>query len=197
MITNSGSQRFDVYAGSFTKNDQLTASPFTDAFLFIPNVPLSVAKLVLPALNGVGVTSRRSFSELEGREAILYGRGYVDKRYMEWLEEMDRRGRVGRRAAQNLTLGYVTQDACPGIGDDTLHAPLPFYSTPNFIGSKPPNVTDNTPIDLVFVDFIETQLLSILNAVQSAKNYTTVDVQSYSPILANAVLGFYAQAAWN
>lgn len=86
--------------------------------------------------------------------------------------------------------------SCPGVGDDTLHAPLPFNPTPNFIGSIPPNVTDNTPIDLVFVDFIESELLSILNKVQSVKNYTTTDVQSYSPILANAVLGYYAQAAW-
>jgi hypothetical protein len=110
MITNSGSQRFDVYAGAFTKNDQLTASPFTDSFLFIPNVTFSLAKQVLPKLNGVGATSRRSLPELEERDAILYGKGYVDKRYMEWLEEMDRRGGVERRAAQNLTLGYVTQD---------------------------------------------------------------------------------------
>ncbi|KAG1831271.1 hypothetical protein EV424DRAFT_1372569 [Suillus variegatus] len=28
-ITNSGSQRFNVFQGPFTKNDQLTASPFT------------------------------------------------------------------------------------------------------------------------------------------------------------------------
>lgn len=87
--------------------------------------------------------------------------------------------------------------SCPGVGDDVLHAPLPFYPTPNFIGSKPPNVTDTTPIDLVFVDFIKSQVLSILNNVQSAKTYTSADVQTYSPILANAVLGYYAQAAWN
>jgi hypothetical protein len=110
MITNSGSQRFDLYSGPFTKNDQFTVSPFTDAFLFIPNVTLSIAKQVLPALNGVPEASRRSLSQLKEREEILYGRGYVDKRYMEWLEEMDRRGGVERRAAENLTLGYVTHD---------------------------------------------------------------------------------------
>lgn len=53
------------------------------------------------------------------------------------------------------------------------------------------------PIDLVFVDFIEDQLLSILNSLQTTKNYTEADVQSYSPILANAVLGLYAQKAWS
>ncbi|KAH9019351.1 hypothetical protein EDB85DRAFT_1896772 [Lactarius pseudohatsudake] len=35
IIANLGSLRFDIYAGPFTKNDQLAASPFTDVFVFI------------------------------------------------------------------------------------------------------------------------------------------------------------------
>ena len=87
--------------------------------------------------------------------------------------------------------------ACPGVGDDTLHAPLPFFSTPDFIGSQNPNVTDDTPIDLVFVDFIEDQLLEILNGLQSDKTYTDADVLSYTDTLASAVLGVYAEEYWN
>ena len=110
MITNSGSQRFDVYAGPFTKNDQLTASPFADAFLYIADIPASIAKQVLPTLNKDGSNQRR---ELEEREQEMYGRGYVDTIYMRWLEEMDKRNDgIDRRAAQNLTLGYVTADVC-------------------------------------------------------------------------------------
>jgi len=86
---------------------------------------------------------------------------------------------------------------CPGIGDDTLHAPLPFYSSPAFIASDPPAVSDDTQIDLVFVDFIEKQLLGLVNSLQSSKNYTAADVQPYSPYLMNQVLGVYAQQAWN
>ena len=112
MITNSGSQRFDIYSGPFTKNDQLTASPFADSFLFIPNITAGVANKVLPALNGAGANQKRGSlqSMLEKRESELYGRGYVDMVYMRWLEEMDRRDGVERRDAQNLTLGYVTKD---------------------------------------------------------------------------------------
>jgi len=83
------------------------------------------------------------------------------------------------------------------MGDDTLHAPLPFFSSPAFIASTPPNVSGDTEIDLVFVDFIETQLLQILNTVQTAKTYTAADVHNYSPTLANQVLGVFAQAKWN
>ncbi|KAI0685579.1 Metallo-dependent phosphatase-like protein [Cytidiella melzeri] len=196
FVTNSGSQRFDLYSGPFTKNDQLTASPFTDSFLFIPNITSGVAQNVFNALNNAGANERKR--ELIEREE-RYKRGEVDMIYREWLREMDRReGAVERRAAANLTLGYVTTDSCPGVGDDTLHAPLPFFDTPDFIASDPPaNTTDSTPIDFVFVDFIESQLLEVLNQVQTERNYTTADVSLYTPILANAALGLFAQEAWN
>ena len=89
------------------------------------------------------------------------------------------------------------KQSCPGAGDDVPHTPLPFFSLPDFIGSLPPNVSDDAPIDLVFVDFISSQLLKILNSIQTSKNYTQADIQSYTPILGNEALGLYAQAAWN
>ena len=111
MIINSGIQRFDLYSGPFTRNDQLTASFYADAFFFIPDIPAGIANQVLPALNGARANEGRALmSELEKFENELYGRGYVDMVYMRWLEEMDKRGGVERRAAQNATLGYVTQD---------------------------------------------------------------------------------------
>ncbi|KAJ6597105.1 Metallo-dependent phosphatase-like protein [Mycena vulgaris] len=198
MITNSGSLRFDIYAGPFTKNDQLTASPFADSFLYIPNVPFAVAAAVLPALNGAGADNRRRDETVE---AELWARGYVGTRYREWIEEMYQRdvqqGGEARRAAANLTVGYVTTDACPGVGDDTPHAPLSFHSIPDFIASQSPAVADDAPIDLVFVDFIQTQLIGILNTVQKDKVFTTADVSRYTDVLATEALGIYAQQAWN
>lgn len=89
------------------------------------------------------------------------------------------------------------KQGCPGAGDDTLHVPLPYYSVPSYIASNPPNVTSDTAIDLVFVSFIESTVLGILNGVQNATNYTSADVSLYTPTLADAVLGLYAQATWN
>jgi len=112
VIGNSGSQRFDVYAGPFTINDQLTASPFKDAFLYIPDVPLKYAKQVLPAINHAETNERREL--LEERERGVYAMGGVDMVYRKWLEEMDKRGAEEMLTrtldAQNLTLGYVTKD---------------------------------------------------------------------------------------
>jgi hypothetical protein len=130
-------------AGPFTKNDQLTASPFTDAFLHIADIPLGVASAVLLALKGEGVNGRRELEAAVERNA----RGDVETQYRRWLEEMNAHARPERRAVQNLTLGYVTEDvgpfpcshaqkliyhtiifwAFPGVGDDTLHTPLPFF----------------------------------------------------------------------
>ncbi|CAL1711447.1 unnamed protein product [Somion occarium] len=196
MITNSGSLRFDVLQGPFTKNDQLTASPFADAFLFIPNITAGVANKVLPTLNNAGSENRKREAR-EAWERELYARGEVEMIYRRWLEEMDKRNGIERRAAGNATLGYVTHDSCPGVGDDVLHAPLPFFSVPDFIASDPPAVSDDTPIDLVFVDFIQSQLLEILNSLQTTKTFTAADAQPYSDVLGNAVLGVFAQKAWN
>ncbi|KAI9445631.1 Metallo-dependent phosphatase-like protein [Lactarius psammicola] len=194
IITNSGGLRFDIFAGPFTKNDQLTASPFADAFVFIADVPLGVASAVLPVLNGQGPNGRRELSEAV---AERYARGDVETRYRLWLEEMHALAGPERRAAENLTLGYVTKDACPGVGDDTLHTPLPFFGSPGFIGSTPPAGANDTAIDLVFVDFIGSQVVSVLNRLQTARTYTSADVKSYTPTLLNEVLGVFAEAKWN
>ncbi|KAH9917217.1 Metallo-dependent phosphatase-like protein [Amylocystis lapponica] len=196
MFVNGGELRFDVLAGPFTKNDQLTSAPFTDSFLYIPNITLGVATQVLPALDGGGWPDRRE--QHAARETEQYARGDVGMRYNAWLEEMHRRAVAhGRRAQENLTLGYVTSDTCPGVGDDTPHTPMPYYAVPNYIQSNVPDVAEDTPIDLVFVNFIQSDVLQILNRVQSETKFSDADVQTYSPLLANAILGLYAEKYWN
>ncbi|KAK0189116.1 Metallo-dependent phosphatase-like protein [Armillaria mellea] len=188
ILVNSGSQRFDIYAGTFTKNDQLTASPFTDIFFYIPEVPRKVALDTLQMMN------ENAWSE----EEELYRRGDVRARYMDWLSGMDQRStELGKRLADNLTLGYVTKDSCAGVGDDIIHTPLPFYSVPDFIGSTSPDVSNDTLIDFIFVDFVVDQVVETLNIVQSDKGYTSSDVATYSTLETNEVLGMYAQFAWN
>jgi len=78
-----------------------------------------------------------------------------------------------------------------------MHISIPSYDIPDFIGSNAPNVTDDTSIDLVFVDFIEEQLLGLLNGLQSEKKYTDSDVKPYSDIVSNQILGLYAQQKWS
>jgi 2',3'-cyclic-nucleotide 2'-phosphodiesterase (5'-nucleotidase family) len=201
VIVQAGSQRYDIFAGPFTKNDKLTASPFSNGIVYIPEVRLGDAEAVLPVLNGdenATVSSGVVARALEKRrvtEELHHG----GARYKNWLEEMDKRnGEL--RTAGNLTLGYVTQDSCPGVGDDIPHSPIPFYPFPDFVASDPPTgseITDDSLIDFVFVDFIQNDVIDALNELQSNKTYTISDVKSYSPLLLKDIWGVYAQTAWN
>ncbi|KAG8693495.1 hypothetical protein FRC08_009082 [Ceratobasidium sp. 394] len=190
VIVNSGSQRFDLYAGPFTRNDQFIVSPFNDAFLYF-QAPAGVAKQVLDKLNAKGAAKR----EAEDPEA--YGLGDVDYRFNLWRREQFER-EYHERATKNLTLGYVTTDSCPGVGDDILHSPIPYYNAPGYIASPlPSGLADDTLVDLVFLDFFEADVLSIVNAL-SGKTYSTSDVKQYGSgdLLTNTVYGIFAKAAW-
>lgn len=138
MIANSGSQRFDVYAGDFTKNDEYIVSPFLDAFLYIPDVPWKYAKQIGGALNGDYVaqgSSKRSDeageeerqrAQLERREQerAMYAKGEVQHLFNAWMRTQNEAAKedlrtLDMRAQEQKTLGYVTKDSCPGVGDDT------------------------------------------------------------------------------
>ncbi|GAA5825830.1 hypothetical protein JCM11251_000017 [Rhodosporidiobolus azoricus] len=53
-ILNTGSIRFDVFKGDFTRNDQWIILPFANNFLYVPSVPLRLARKMLHYLNLVG-----------------------------------------------------------------------------------------------------------------------------------------------
>ncbi|KAH9981544.1 Metallo-dependent phosphatase-like protein [Russula compacta] len=196
IIINSGSLRFDIFSGSFTKNDQLTASPFINTFQYIAGVPLGIAKAILPILNGEGLHKRGPF-EQDVHEAMLYARGDVEGPYRRWLAEMQSYVGLDLGAAQDLTPGIVTRDSCPGEGDDTRHTPLPFFKTPDYISTAEPTGSDDTTIDLVFVKFIAEGVLKALNNLQKTREYTSADILLYSPVLSHEMLGVFAQAKWN
>lgn len=49
IIGNTGAVRFDLYKGSFTYDDNFIVLPFQDVFLYIADVPYSLAKGLLDA----------------------------------------------------------------------------------------------------------------------------------------------------
>ena len=58
-------------------------------------------------------------------------------------------------------------------------------------------MSDDTLIDFVFTDFVQDQVLDVLNSLQSERTYVAADVASYSPLLIDSVLGVFAEQAWN
>ena len=74
---------------------------------------MGIAKNVITVLNTQDQDVKRR--SLESRDAELYARGNVDKRYRDWLREMAARDavRVESRALSKPvpeTVGYVTKD---------------------------------------------------------------------------------------
>ncbi|EJD02036.1 uncharacterized protein FOMMEDRAFT_134660 [Fomitiporia mediterranea MF3/22] len=218
FIAISGSQRFDIFEGAFTRNDQFATSPDINAFVFVSGVEYGVAKQVVGRLNeddGTAAKKKRSTKKRREWMEKLYERGDIGMRYRAWLEDMDVQyrvlsGELGRRDDNGTaeTMGYVTTDSCPGIGDDTIHTPLPFFPTPDYISSQdsssdpPAGVSDDsTPINLVFTDFAEPDVLQALNEIISeqggGRTFNESDVSLYSNLKTNNVLGVYASVAWN
>lgn len=121
VIVQAGSQRYDIFAGAFTRNDELTASPFQNAFMYIQDVRLGDAKRVLSLLNGGSLSGvpnttgsvRRALGRGEERQKAIEEMVHGGPEYNHWVQAMSRASdeeEMERRVAGGLTPGYVTQD---------------------------------------------------------------------------------------
>ncbi|TKY90835.1 hypothetical protein EX895_000833 [Sporisorium graminicola] len=89
VLINSGSQRFDVYSGPFTRNDQYIVSPFKDRFLYMADVPWGVAKHLLDGLltfkRGAVVEVMQGGTQFSDGDALLrYGSGFMEDIFVRW-----------------------------------------------------------------------------------------------------------------
>ncbi|KDE05657.1 hypothetical protein MVLG_04028 [Microbotryum lychnidis-dioicae p1A1 Lamole] len=214
VVLNSGSVRFDVFKGPFTRNDQWIILPFTNSFLFVPGVKRSVAQQLLAYLNVVGehklTTSSASVSVRSTEDNYEEDR-WVQERESLHLEHLHRRALLEASnlstsippsdddEASSPSIGYVTQDACGGLGDDTLHRPVPSVWQPIFVATEfPPSSAATDRIDVVFFDFIQPDILGALNTLQNERKYASSDVKLFvEDLTANTLMQEYARREWN
>ncbi|KAF3064909.1 hypothetical protein GL218_02310 [Daldinia childiae] len=179
IIANTGSVRFDMYKGPFTYDDQFIVSPFRDIFLYIPEVPYALARNLTESLNNAGASRKRNVGIVPVERDIC-----VDPIPVYFTELMSEERRafnhesptVTRRQVVDLTTGYTTKDDFGTDGDDTVHSEIPHYEIPDFfqgVAGFSDNQTADV-VDVVFVDFIESDLLAILGS-----NYSSSDVSYY------------------
>ena len=240
IIMNSGSQRFDVFAGAFTKNDQYIVSPFRDAFLFVPDVPWHAAQRLVHRLNELGAAHneqpgaahpaqgdadpifhqylRHAFYSYwlnrlsptfasPSQSPVPGGRPASARRLEELLEQLGTDGSmveelphlVGGARGRSPSLGYVTADSCSGLGDDTVHTPIPYSDEqPDYIAAQPvplPN-SDHDHVDVIFVDFIAKPVLSLLNTYDARRHYTMADVSVWGNATTESLYSSFAQLHW-
>ncbi|KAI1761394.1 Metallo-dependent phosphatase-like protein [Hypoxylon sp. FL1150] len=169
IIANTGSVRFDMYKGPFTYDDQFIVSPFTDSFLYIPEVPYALASSLLGSLNNAGASQKRNLGIMPVERDVC-----VDPplRNLEVRhEEQHVSPRITRRQAVDIVPGYTTSDDFGTDGDDTAHSSIPYYEIPDFFqgkGSFESSQPDS--VDVVFVDFIESDVLAILGSDFTSNN---------------------------
>ncbi|TDZ35742.1 Secreted protein [Colletotrichum spinosum] len=210
IIANTGHIRFDLAQGPFDYDSSFIVSPFTDAFQYIPDVPWSYARQVLANLESGNFPSKRrrtlssdSFAFGQGNTALSTVDKCIDPPVTNdhFAKRSYAGGRIVRRQA--VTPGYTTTDDFGSDGDDTIHTEIPTYDYPNFFqvnSSFPENVavSDDTKIDLVFLDYIAGSVVSVLQSLGG--NYTSEDVSYYLPstFTTNSYLPEFAKnnAAW-
>ncbi|GAB1518522.1 hypothetical protein RhiTH_001582 [Rhizoctonia solani] len=194
-VIDTGNQRFDVYAGPFTRNDQYTVSPYSNVIVYM-SVPAGIAKQIVGKLNApVTNAAKRSEEDMKA-----YAQGEIAPHFKKWKREQYETHYETRRD-QGLTLGYVTTDSCPGVGDDISHEPIASYSIPKYISLPfPSSVTDDTLVDVIFYDFYQSKIISIVNDLGGGgKNYTTTDVKSWGvnqPLITSAIYEPFVKSAW-
>ncbi|KAI1165268.1 Metallo-dependent phosphatase-like protein [Nemania serpens] len=200
IISNTGGIRFDMYKGPFTYDDSFIVSPFRDVFLYIPNVPYAKASTLLNSLNNAGASGKRSLGYMPVERDIC-----TDP-LVEPLSEVKRdealsnslRG-VSRRQVVDLVPGYTTKDDWGTDGDDTAHSTIPYYDIPDFFQGAA-GFDENGEadvVDVVFVDFIESDVLAILGSAYSAADVTfyisdNFTTQDYLPLFAKQSEAFQA-----
>lgn len=256
FLFNTGAARFDIFAGNFTRDDQLAVIPFENGLWAIKTLSPGLVRRVESWLNslpgepelatmvldpsaeadaniiGAADFDARNAAILRDSMAVTAARHREAEEYAACLASSSTSARAESESAQaeeqketekrkkgdKLTYGYVTADSCPGTPDDTPHRPLPAYDIPDFVLSQHdslPPLSSSFPIadfqsrkgsaeqegggtvDLVFYEFIAPLVLRALNVLQKEKKYNMRDVQVYSELKANELLGEYARIAWN
>ncbi|KAI1776001.1 Metallo-dependent phosphatase-like protein [Hypoxylon cercidicola] len=176
IIANTGSVRFDMYKGPFTYDDQFIVSPFRDVFLYIPEVPYSLASGLLGSLNNAGASQKRNLGVMPMERDICVDPplGHISE--VKRGEENISRSRITRRQVVDTVPGYTTSDDFGRDGDDTAHSEIPYYEIPDFFqGEAGFNESSQADVvDVIFVDFIESDVLAILGS-----NYSSDDVSYY------------------
>lgn len=190
VITNTGSIRFDLFKGAFTKDTKFLVSPFTSAIRYIKDVPYKPAAQVLKLLNNEGpimlemqesnafmqppeVLAARFRPQIFAAHDHVFGNSYQDQAQSPLMSKDN----------ETKTFpGYTTKDDAGEDGDDTIHSEIQFYNVPNCIesriGFKKDGEHEPERVDLMYNEFIQKWILLALE--YAGQKYTSDDTLAYA-----------------
>ncbi|KOG99262.1 Smn1p DI49_2607 [Saccharomyces eubayanus] len=174
ILINTGSVRYDLYKGPFTKDTEYIVMPFNNDWHFI-TVPLVVASKVENYLN---------------KGPVIASLGIPSSLHQH--QQFNRFQKCPFIENPNLSEGYTTEDDFGCHGDDTPHNSQREYVIPNVVQCEDMKKSkeeeeEEDPLKMVHVIFYTFMELDVLNAVNSIinnldlrmKNLTTNDCSHY------------------
>ncbi|CAI4211226.1 unnamed protein product [Parascedosporium putredinis] len=179
-IFNTGGIRFDIFKGAFTRDSTYLVSPFISTLKYIPDVPYDVARKVITILNSGGhifsgsdldpryMALPQKWAGKDLRQAPTMPGPRLELRGDSEQIRLSGDGEGSRDKDKDKdkvrTEGYTTEDDFGKDGDDTVHAPVPYFNVPNCIQSEIgfPEKDDPEKVDLVFIEFITPFILQAL-----------------------------------
>ncbi|CAN6605938.1 hypothetical protein TRVA0_003S00782 [Trichomonascus vanleenenianus] len=161
MVTlNTGSIRYDLIEGEFTRDSEYILNPFPNKWLYIKDIPRVKAEKIIALLNKLSYIlpqipeqGATIFLNESDPQAALS----MDKR--SWPEELDavpidQNRLVLNELPREETPGYRTIDDFGSDGDDTPHIPWKTFPIPNVIVGRSAISDETRTVDLVFNDYL-------------------------------------------
>jgi hypothetical protein len=199
-ILNTGTIRFDIFKGAFTRDITYIISPFISKFSYLKDVPYGAAKRVEKLINSAGQvleTPGLQAYQLAPPEQISVHSNVVGPELSQYLHAASgAQSPLLIHEDPPLIPGYTTKDDAGDEGDDTVHTPLTFYNLPNVIQTARSFPADADPekVDLVFIDFIQPWVLAAMQF--TGQNYTVPDVTSYTDETLTDLMAGWIKKHW-
>ncbi|PHH53568.1 Uncharacterized protein YHR202W [Ceratocystis fimbriata CBS 114723] len=218
-LLNTGGVRFDIIRGKFSYDSLFNVTPFTNKIVYIQDVPYAIAKKILAIINSSGpvLTTTAAVQDVRymGPPEVWAGKdlGIGNAAATSHVVAAADQGSTGNAAAAagqvplaasqkpsgDLSAGYTTKDDLGNDGDDTKHAPIAYYSSPNCIQSTSGfNDTDDAAepniVDVVFIDFLKPWVLAATKF--AGGDYTENDVKLYSKDTFSESFGKWVSENW-
>ncbi|KAK9446780.1 Metallo-dependent phosphatase-like protein [Limtongia smithiae] len=165
IFINSGSLRYDMYAGIFTVDSGYIVSPFDNAWLYFPQMPYYIAKKIIDKLNALDYIFMMELTTPISRTMRVRQSNLGDTFDMDVMASLISATERPEDQEDLKTTGYVTIDDFGMDGDDTPHKPYPLYYLPNAVATKdkfPESGVEPEAVDVVFLDFMKPFILNAL-----------------------------------
>ncbi|PMD30766.1 hypothetical protein L207DRAFT_519871 [Hyaloscypha variabilis F] len=200
VIFNTGSMRFDIFKGPFTRDSTYIVSPFVGTLKYIKDVPFKAASEVLPLLNSGGQifdSAELQMWQLAPPEKLSIHSDFIGPQMPLQDSFVSSAGqRPLLSSSPDLVPGYTTKDDAGDDGDDTLHTPITFYKIPNCIQSSVSMPANGDPetVDFVFIDFVQPWILTALRF--TGQVYNDSSVEEYRPEAFTDLMAGWIKENW-